>query len=245
MVSEGGLKKGAPFLSVREVKKHFGRFAALRGASFEVDEGDFLAVVGPNGAGKSTLFNCLTLNIRPSSGDILFRGNPVSAIAQRYRSQMGTLSHQLFLYDDLTGEENLLFFAGLYSVPAPRERVEQSLVEFDLWPHRARLVRAYSRGMRQRLALARALIHGPDLILLDEPFTGLDQHAAHRLKVMLEELKRRRRTVLLISHQLEHASELGDRVLIIHQGRICRSVIASETTFSELSRLYLEIFAAR
>ncbi len=233
-----------PLLAVQGVKKHFGAFPALKGISFDVAAGDFVAIVGPNGAGKSTLFNCIALTMRPSTGTIVFRGRDIHAHANEFRRALGYISHQLFLYSELSGFENLEFFARLYGLAGPRPRIEESLELMGLFPFRNRPVRTYSRGMKQRLAIARALLHNPAVVLLDEPFTGLDQHAAAILTGMLVRLRAEGKTVLLISHQLEHALELGSRILILAGGRIRSAMSAAEARGIPFREHYLETVAA-
>jgi len=232
-----------PLLAVRDVKKHFGAFPALKGISVDVAEGDFVAIVGPNGAGKSTLFNCIALTMRPSGGSIAFRGRDIHAHADEFRRSLGYISHQLFLYGELTGYENLEFFARLYGLAEPRARIEASLELMGLYPSRNRPARVYSRGMKQRLAIARALLHDPAVVLLDEPFTGLDQHAAARLNGLLQRLREEGKTVLLVSHQLEHALELGSRVLILAGGRIRADMPVEQARQGGFRDFYLETVA--
>ena len=232
-----------PLLAVQGVKKHFGAFPALKGISFDVAAGDFVAIVGPNGAGKSTLFNCIALTMRPSAGAIAFRGRDIHAHENEFRGELGYISHQLFLYGELSAFENLEFFARLYGLADPRPRIEQSLELMGLFPFRNRPVRTYSRGMKQRLAIARALLHDPAVVLLDEPFTGLDQHAAAILTGLLVRLREEGKTVLLISHQLEHALELGSRILILAGGRIRSAMTAAEARGIPFREHYLETVA--
>ncbi|NLI47870.1 MAG: heme ABC exporter ATP-binding protein CcmA [Acidobacteria bacterium] len=231
---------GVPVLSLREVRKHFGDVPVLRGISLDVAPGTFLSVVGPNGAGKTTLFNCISRVMRPSSGTIRFRGEDVSGRDLEFRRALGYISHQLFLYPELTGRENLRFFARLYNRPDDPAALDASLAGMGLATAADRPVRTYSRGMKQRLAIARALQHQPELVLLDEPFTGLDQHAAVILRDLLHRLKGEGRTILMISHQLEHAAELGDRILVLVSGRIRAEVAAAETGPDRLAALYLD-----
>lgn len=207
-------------LATQGLRKHFGPVPALRGIDLEVKEGEFLALLGPNGAGKSTLLDCLSLTCRPTEGHVLWRGKDAAADSSAYRRSLGVISHQLFLYPDLTGLENLRFFAKLYGVNCGEGPLEETLAEQGLLEAARRPVRTYSRGMRQRLAIARALIHDPELILLDEPFTGLDVAAADRLSTQLKALRGRGRTVLLVTHQAAQARMLADRATILVGGRL-------------------------
>jgi heme ABC exporter ATP-binding subunit CcmA len=231
---------GVPVLSLQGVKKHFGETPVLRGITLDVAPGAFVAVVGPNGAGKTTLFNCISRVMRPSAGTILFRGEDVTGRDEHFRRGLGYISHQLFLYPELTGRENLRFFGRLYGLPDDPAALDAALAGMGLAEAADRPVRTYSRGMKQRLAIARALLPRPELVLLDEPFTGLDQHAAAVLQELLRRLKAEGRTVLMISHQLEHALELGDRVLVLVKGRVRADATASATGLDGLRALYLD-----
>jgi len=229
-----------PLLEIQAVKKHFGEVPVLKGITFEVAAGEFVAVLGPNGAGKSTLFNCISQVMRPSAGQVRFRGEDIQRCGAVYRRQLGYISHQLFLYGELTGLENLQFFARLYGVDDAGERLAELLADMGLHSHRHRPVRTYSRGMKQRLAIARALLHEPGLVLLDEPFTGLDQHAAMFLAGLLQRLRGESKTVLMISHQLEHAVQLASRVLFLVHGKIRADLAGGQIHPPDLARRYLE-----
>jgi len=207
-------------LRVKKLHKHFGHFPALRGISFDVAAGDFISIVGPNGAGKSTLLRCVATLQRPTTGTITFRGRDIFAQTADIRRRLGYMSHTLFLYGELTGQENLDFYARLFGVPDHRSRGEDLLDQLGLYPYRHQPVRTYSRGMRQRLAIARVMLHGPDLFLLDEPFTGLDQHGGQSLLDLLQTLKAQGRTILMISHNLDRALEISTRLHIMVRGKI-------------------------
>ena len=230
-----------PLLQLQAVKKHFGEVPVLKGITLDVAPGEFVAVLGPNGAGKSTLFNCVSQVMRPSSGQVRYRGEDVQHCGAAYRRHLGYISHQLFLYGELTGLENLQFFARLYGVEASSRRLEVLLREMGLHHCRDRPVRTYSRGMKQRLAITRALLHEPGLVLLDEPFTGLDQHAATLLAGLLRRLRDEAKTVLMISHQLEHAVQLASRVLFLVNGRIRADLSAGQIDPPDLARRYMEV----
>jgi heme exporter protein A len=184
-----------------------------------VGEGELLTVFGPNGAGKSTLLGMLAGSLRPHSGEILFRGKPRDPGTTDWRREIGLLSHRTFLYGALTARENLTFFGKLYDLPDLDERVGARLAEVGLAEHVDRRVRGFSRGMRQRAALARTLLHDPKLVFLDEPFTGLDVHASALLRDVLFRLKDGLRTVILVTHNLSEGLALADQVAIQTRGR--------------------------
>lgn len=208
-----------PLLEAREVQKWYGPHPAVRHVDFTLDAGEFLTVFGPNGAGKTTLLRMLAGSLRPTRGEIRIGGELVEHGAHGWRRRIGVLSHQTFLYGRLTAAENLRFYGRLYDVRGLDERAAEMLETVGL-AHRADdRVMSFSRGMQQRLALARTLLHDPDLVLLDEPYTGLDPHAAHMLRDVLTHLRDGRRTVVLVTHNLTQGLELADRVVVQVAGR--------------------------
>jgi len=203
----------SPSVSVERLTKRFGSVTAVWRVSLEISSGDFWVIFGPNGAGKSTLLRLLAQLSRPSEGEIRFSGK------QGLRGLVGYVSHQSLLYGDLTGLENLIFFGKLYELPDPIGRAEEMLDRLGLSRARDWPVRGYSSGMKQRLSLARALLHDPSILLLDEPFAGLDQHGSRLLTEMLAELRREKRTVLMITHNLAEGLTLASHVMVMSRGR--------------------------
>jgi heme exporter protein A len=208
-----------PLLEARELTRRFGAVRAVDGISFSLPPGEVLAILGPNGAGKSTLLGLLSGTLHPTSGEIRFRGDALDATRTEWRAELGLLSHRTFLYGALTARENLRFWARLYRLADPADRVEAALAEVGLLEAADRPARGFSRGMRQRLSLARTLLHDPALVLLDEPFTGLDLHAAALLRGVLQRLRDGRRSVVLVTHQIAEGIRLSDRVAIQARGR--------------------------
>ncbi len=204
-------------IAARGVAKRFAGGAALCDLDLDLAAGASLAVVGPNGAGKSTLLRLLAGLARPSAGRIAIDGRPPTD--RRARAALGYLGHATLLSPSLTVRENLIFAARLYRVAAPRERAAEQLAREGLEPLAERRAGALSRGQAQRVAIARALIHAPALVLLDEPFTGLDRGAAERLAARLSELRARGHTSVLVTHTLEHVRELADEALVLCAGR--------------------------
>jgi heme ABC exporter ATP-binding subunit CcmA len=205
-------------ISARGVTKRFAGAAALEDLDLELAAGASLAVVGPNGAGKSTLLRLLAGLARPSAGRIEIDGLPPAHRVAR--AALGYLGHATLLSPSLTVRENLTFAARLYGVTAPRECAAEQLAREGLEPLAERRAGALSRGQAQRVAIARALIHAPALVLLDEPFTGLDRGAAQRLAARLTELRARGHTSVLVTHGLEHVRELADQALVLGAGRV-------------------------
>ncbi len=210
---------GSLLLEVRGLQRSFGRVRILRGVDLSLRPGEALAVVGPNGAGKTTLLRLLAGLMRPSAGQIRIMDQPLAQGSANTRRAIGLLSHHSLLYDDLTLLENLTFTARLYGLERPRERAAAALDEAGLGARAAELPRRLSRGLLQRAAIARALLHGPRLLLLDEPFTGLDAHASDRLRADLRERLARGLGVILVTHHLAEVWQLASRVAVLVDGR--------------------------
>jgi heme exporter protein A len=197
----------------------FGALQVLRGVDLEVRAGEMLAVAGANGAGKTTLLRLLAGLMRPNAGEVRVRGRRLSRGDPEPRRSIGLLSHQTFLYDDLTPAENLQFTARLYRLADPAAAARAALEEVGLAGRADTPVRHLSRGLLQRAAIARALLHQPDILLLDEPFTGLDAPAADRFRGLLAAQLARGRALVLVSHHLAEAWELATRVAVLARGR--------------------------
>ena len=207
-------------LTVAGVSRRYGRRRALAGVSATLRAGELVGLLGPNGAGKSTLLGLLATLIQPSGGTVLYGGRPAAALGAALRARLGFLSHELQLYGELTARENLEFFGGLHGLRGAPRRAAAALERAGLADRADDPVQGFSRGMRQRLALERTLLHDPRLVLLDEPFTGLDEAAGRALAERLRALGRDRRIVLLATHDLEAVDGLLDRVLLLRAGRL-------------------------
>ena len=209
----------APALEVRDLTRAFGVRKALDGVSFDVPERAFLSIFGPNGAGKTTLVKVLTTPLNPTSGTAKVLGLDVVDDAVEMRKRIGLISHNPLLYPDLTAEENLLFFAEMYGIETPEARVAELLEAVELDHRRLDLTRTFSRGMLQRLSIARALLHRPEVIFLDEPYSGLDPHAMDILDGLIAAV-RADHTFVMISHDLDKGLELCSHALILARGRL-------------------------
>lgn len=207
-------------IEARGLEKRFGPVAALRGIDLDVPAGTLLAVLGPNGAGKSTLLRLLAGLSRPSGGSLRVGDGP--ADRREARRRIGYIGHATLLYPALTARENLLFAARLYGVAGAPARVARLLDEQDLGPLADRPVATFSQGLCRRLAIARGLVHDPAVVLLDEPFSGLDRASAGRLADRLAALRGGARTAVLVTHDLARAAELADGVLVLVGGRVVR-----------------------
>lgn len=202
------------------VVKRFGTMVALRGVDLEVQRGKCLGLLGPNGAGKTTLLRILATLTRPSTGTVHIAGHNVLRHAEKVRPLLGVLSHRTFLYGHLTAWENLHFYGRMFGVGHLAARIEEVLHLIGLERQSRQLVRTYSRGMQQRLAIARTILHMPKLLLLDEPYTGLDQQAITHLQDILLQLRSQGCTIIMSTHDLHRALTLCDDIAIQCRGRI-------------------------
>ncbi len=205
-------------VEARGLVRSWGAVRALRGVDLVLREGEVLLLLGPNGAGKSTLLRCLAGLTRPDTGTVRVLGRPLGPHDPDARRPIGLLSHQSLLYDDLTVLENVVLAAALYGLPRAREAAERALEAQGLLDRRHDRPRSLSRGLLQRAAIARALVHDPALLLLDEPFTGLDALAADRLREQLALQHRSGRTLVLVTHHASEAWELATRVGVLVRG---------------------------
>ena len=228
-------------IEVHGLVKAFGLRPVLRGLNFQVAEGEFVAVVGPNGAGKTTLLRILASLARPTMGEVRVAGKRLPGQAGAVRRMLGVVSHQPLVYGDLTAEENLRFYGRMYGIANSEPRIEEVLGIVGLTARRRELVRNYSRGMQQRLAIARGILHEPELLLFDEPHTGLDPEAAEILDGLLRKVSGEGCTVVMTSHDLTRASGLASRVDILSGGVIARSVRKGEVEAQELTALYRQV----
>lgn len=207
-------------LSVVDLARHYGRRKALSQVNFTCGAGDIIGLLGPNGAGKSTLLNILATLISPSRGRVEYGDRTAAEGGAEIRGRIGMLGHDLFLYPELTARENLVFFAQLYGLPDVRAVVQASLARAGLADRGDDLVSGFSRGMRQRVALERALLHEPRLVLLDEPFTGLDQASTAALVARLRERQQAGCILVMATHDLEVADGLLSRAIYLKNGRL-------------------------
>lgn len=210
-------------IDVSGLGKRFGLHVVLNGLDFHAGAGEFVALLGPNGVGKTTFLRILASLSRPSLGSVRLAGYALPNEAAAVRQQLGFVSHLPLLYGDLTAEENLKFYGQLYAVENLPRRIGDVLELVGLAKRRQDLVRTFSRGMQQRLAIGRAILHEPKILLLDEPYTGLDQDASMMLDDTLRQVTARGQSVVLTSHDLIHAAEMASRFDVLSHGHICAS----------------------
>lgn len=225
-------------ITVRKLVKRFGLKIVLRGMDFSVAPGEFVALLGPNGAGKTTFLRILASLSRPTMGQVNIAGYSLPHQAAAVRRRLGVVSHLPLLYGDLTADENLRFFARMYDIPQADQRISDVLVMVGLASRRRDLVRTFSRGMQQRLAIGRAVLHDPEVMLFDEPHTGLDQDACQMLDTVLQEVAARGRTVVMTSHDLARVGDLASRFDILSRGVITSSIQRSEMDPNNLLAYY-------
>jgi ABC-type multidrug transport system ATPase subunit len=236
------MTEAPPLLELSDLTKSYGPVAVLRGVHLALREGELLLLLGPNGAGKTTTTRSLTTLARTARGVLNFRGEPVTDGNRiDLRRAIGYISHQTFLYAHLTAEENLRFFGRLYGVSGLEARIGSLLQQVGL-PHAAgRLVGGFSRGMQQRLSLARVLLTDPTVLILDEPYAGLDPEGSATLTRLLAGLKDGRRALLLITHDLEDCVPIADRVAVLARGRIVWEGAAAGMDAEAIRRRYFEV----
>lgn len=231
-------------IEVHRLVKRYGLKTVLSDLNFQVTQGEFVALLGPNGAGKTTFLRILASLSRPAFGEVRIAGFRLPQQASKVRRRLGIVSHLPLLYGDLTAEENLRFYAKLYSLSNMEVRVAEVLELVGLAPRRRDLVRTFSRGMQQRLAIGRAVLHDPEVMLLDEPHTGLDQEASAMLDQVLREVAVRGRTVVMTSHDLARAGDLADRFDILSKGRIVASASREQLSPDQVLRFYRQALVA-
>jgi ABC-type multidrug transport system ATPase subunit len=216
-------------VELADVSRHFGRRRAVAHVSLSIQRGDILGLLGPNGAGKSTLIGMLATLVAPNTGSITYGGRTASSAGAGVRGRIGVLAHELHLYPELSARQNLEFFARLYGLPAA-STADVALASADLADRADDQVAGFSRGMRQRLALERSLLHRPRLVLLDEPFTGLDDRAVGVVSNRVKRLAADGTIVVLATHDLDLADGLITRMAVVRSGRLLSDGPASGGT---------------
>jgi heme exporter protein A len=230
-------------IKVNKLFKRFGAKIVLRGLDFEVHQGEFVALLGPNGAGKTTFLRILASLSRPTLGEVNVAGYSLPAQAASVRARLGVVTHLPLLYGDLTAEENLRFYGRMYSVGEIERRIDEVLEMIGLALRRRDLVRTFSRGMQQRLAIGRAILHDPEVVLFDEPHTGLDQDACDMLDKLLRDVAGRGRTVVMTSHDLARVEDLATRFDVLSRGVISASIRQADLGKNNLLDFYRQSLA--
>ncbi|MDI6717410.1 MAG: ABC transporter ATP-binding protein [Actinomycetota bacterium] len=208
-----------PEIEVRNLSKLFGKRKVLDKISFNLEKGGFLSLFGPNGAGKTTLIKIIATLVAPTEGEVFLGGMDPKKDSAAIRARIGFISHSPLLYLDLSAEENLKFYGTMYGVKELSSRIDELLDQVELSHRRYDLVRTFSKGMTQRLAIARALLHRPSVLFLDEPHTGLDPHAVDILEGLLDSI-REDHTFIMITHNIERGLALCSKAMILDNGQV-------------------------
>ncbi len=230
-----------PLIETKGLTKAFGLMPVLRKLEFTVERGEFVALLGHNGSGKSTLMRMLCGLSKPTAGTIRVGGWELPNEADAVRSQIGVVSHKTLLYDTLTARENLRFFASLYNTPIDDAKINAALTRVGLGKRGDDLVRGFSRGMQQRLSIARALLHSPDVLIFDEPYTGLDQDGSIALDGLLKDAHSAGHTILMATHDLDRAAALATRAVILSRGVIGVDMPLEGVSGSQLAEAYRRV----
>ncbi len=215
-------------ISIEKLSKTFGTNVVLRNINLRIAKGEFLTIFGPNGAGKTTLIKIISTLVSPTYGKVVIDGIDIKENPIEIRKRIGVISHETYLYHELTAAENLRFFAKMYGTPDIEGRINDLIKQVGLSYRKNDRVRTFSRGMKQRLSIARALIHDPPVLLLDEPYTGLDQHASATFDRILSGMNAHEKTRVLISHDIERGISLCDRAVILTDGQIVHEMTENE-----------------
>ena len=215
-------------IHVHDITKNFGSMTVLDNVNCSVKGGEVLTIVGPNGAGKTTLIKIMATLVNATGGTVEIGGFNVKKSPEKVRGIIGVISHNTYLYNELTAGENLKFFGKMYAIPKIDRRVDEVLGETGLSDRKHDRVGTFSRGMKQRLSIARAILHKPSVLLLDEPYTGLDQQASASLESVLNSLTGSGITTIMISHDLKRGLALADQVMILASGTVTYHAPASE-----------------
>jgi len=227
-------------IKINNITKSFGHFSALRGVSLNINTGEFWMIVGPNGAGKTTLLKILSTLSKPTSGNIEMENSDHNQSSLEKRKEIGFIGHQSFLYGNLTAEENLKFYATMYGLNNIKSVIENKLSQVGLHERRDDLVRNFSRGMQQRLTIARALLSDPKVVLLDEPFSGLDLQGIDLFSNLLTSLITPKRVIIMTTHNLYLGWELATHYAILNNGKIVEKDKRGELDFEKFKILYRE-----
>jgi len=225
-------------LQAHHLEKSFQNRPVIRDISFVLHPGEFLVISGGNGAGKTTLLRLLAKLVKPDAGTISIDGQDIWEESDAVRYTLGFLSHQIYLYDDLNAVENLRFTARLFGMEEYHSRITEVLQQLHLYHRQYDPVKTYSRGMQQRLALGRAILHDPDILILDEPFTGLDEAGVEILDTLVRDHQRQNKSAIIVSHNLRAGYDLADTLYILGKGTIAFRGEKTQVSFEEYHSAY-------
>lgn len=226
-------------LQISHIYKQYGYVDILKDVNISVSGGELLVIIGPNGAGKSTLLKILSTQIRPTKGDLFYNNMSVYKNLNDYKKQLSYVSHKTFLYDELSAYQNLQFFATLYNIIEPEKKIYELLEFFELKSRKNDPVKYYSRGMQQKLSLARAMLNNPQFIYLDEPYTGLDSKAEKMLNTLILKKHVEQSIILLVTHDVEKSFELATKFVILKKGMLYYFGDKKDISLSEIKKIYM------
>jgi heme ABC exporter ATP-binding subunit CcmA len=232
-----------PIVEASDLTRTFGSRKAVAGVTFAIAPGDCLAVFGPNGAGKTTLLRLLAGLLKPSSGNARLAGIPLPG-GTLARSRVGLISHHTMLYDALSARENVSFAARLYGIRDPRTRVDDALGRMSMLERAEAPVRLLSRGMQQRVSIARAMVHSPQVVLADEPYSGLDESGARSLTALLKELRSAGTAIIIVTHNLAEGLSLGSHAAVMQRGQFVRYDSTARLDPKSYAATYREVLAS-
>ncbi len=225
-------------IEVKGLSKSFGNNRALSDIDLQVGRGEHVTVLGPNGAGKTTLVKVLSTLSKPSTGTLRVDGEDVRNDPVKIRRRIGLVSHETFLYDDLTVYENLRFYGRMYDIPSLKERIHEVVSQIRMESRLHDRVGTLSHGMQQRVSIARAVIHSPSVLFLDEPEVGLDTQAVAMLRDVLESVNTPERTIVMTTHNLKQGIEMGDTVVILNRGKIVYQSSRGDIDMANFQEVY-------
>lgn len=237
------MNSGASIIDTSGLGKRFGRLYALRSITLSIDAGEFVTIFGRNGAGKTTFLRIVSSLVRSFTGEVRLFGMDLKKAGEETRARIGFISHDSFLYRDLTVADNLFFYARLYGLKEAGRRVDRLITRVGLEEKRDVAARALSRGMKQRLSLARAFIHEPELLLLDEPYTGLDEQACEILDDVLDEFIAGGGTAVLTTHNIERGLKRSHRIFVFDRGSVVLQEHTAAINMEEFRRKYREMIS--
>jgi len=241
MVTKAPALPDEPIISVKGLTRTFNDFLALRGVDIDINTGESVAVLGPNGAGKTTLLKVLSSAITSSSGDVFIKSNQLKNKNPEVRRYIGVVSHQTFLYQELTAYENFTFYCRMYDVPDKEQRIKEIVDKVGMTPRLHDRVSTLSRGMQQRLSIGRALLHKPEILLLDEPDTGLDWHSLSSLWDIIHNEDGINRTIIFTTHNLNRGCMLSSRVVIMNKGKIVGDLPSDKLDAENIEETYIRL----
>ncbi|MCP4724359.1 MAG: ABC transporter ATP-binding protein [bacterium] len=232
------------FFEAKDIIKRFGRSSILKGLNLKVRSGEFISIFGPNGAGKTTFLKISAMIISPSEGDIFIYGKNTKDAGDRARVEIGFIAHDTFLYRNLTARENLEFYGKMYGVNDLKDTVESRLNSVGLLNRADDIITRFSRGMLQRLTIARAFLHDPSIMFLDEPYTGLDSTASVLLNNLIEEFYDTEKAGILTTHNLDQGYDIASRLIILDNGKIEFDVEKDSVSKQDFRNKYAEIISS-